>query len=58
MLKVLKMEGATVNGGQQGANLSMNQTLEGHKGSVVVADWNPRHDKLTTSDRNLSLIHI
>ena len=52
MLKVLKMEGATVNGGQQGANLSMNQTLEGHKGSVVVADWNPRHDKLTTSDRN------
>ena len=52
MLKVLKMESATVNGGQQGANLSMNQTLEGHKGSVVVADWNPRHDKLTTSDQN------
>ena len=24
----------------------------GHKGSVVVADWNPRHDKLTTSDQN------
>ena len=52
MLKVLKLESATVKGGQQGGNLSMNQTLEGHKGSVVVADWNPRHDKLTTSDQN------
>ena len=52
MLKVLMLESATVKGGQQGGNLSMNQTLEGHKGSLVVADWNPRHEKLTTSDRN------
>lgn len=28
----------------------MNQTLEGHAGSVVCCTWNPVHRKLTTSD--------
>ncbi|RKO87327.1 WD40-repeat-containing domain protein, partial [Blyttiomyces helicus] len=32
------------------SNLSMNQTLEGHGGAVVVSTWNPQHRKLTTSD--------
>ncbi|KAI8815756.1 uncharacterized protein EV422DRAFT_581893 [Fimicolochytrium jonesii] len=32
------------------ANLSMNQTLQGHSGSVVVSTWNLHHRKLTTSD--------
>lgn len=34
------------------ANLSMNQTLEGHNGRVQVITWNEQHQKLTTSDEN------
>lgn len=34
------------------ANLSMNQTLEGHSGKVQVITWNESHQKLTTSDQN------
>jgi WD repeat-containing protein 35 len=30
--------------------LSMNQTLEGHKGAVLRTTWNSQHKKLTTSD--------
>ncbi|KAJ3069811.1 WD repeat-containing protein 35 [Podochytrium sp. JEL0797] len=33
------------------SNLSMNQTLEGHSGAVVVSKWNETHKKLTTSDQ-------
>lgn len=32
------------------SNLSMNQTLEGHNGTVMCLAWNPSHRKLTTSD--------
>ena len=51
MLKVLKLEGPA----QPGAaaprkTLSMNQTLEGHNGSVVCSTWNGQYRKLTTSD--------
>jgi WD repeat-containing protein 35 len=58
MLKVLKLEqaAATSNSQQKGlaapSNLSMNQTLEGHKGNVVVVVWNEQQKKLTTSDDN------
>ncbi|KAL5040558.1 hypothetical protein RTP6_007573 [Batrachochytrium dendrobatidis] len=34
------------------SQLSMNQTLEGHQGPVLVATWNKHHHKLTTSDGN------
>ncbi|KAJ3300442.1 WD repeat-containing protein 35 [Borealophlyctis nickersoniae] len=34
------------------SNLSMNQTLEGHNGAVVVSTWNLQHRKLTTSDEH------
>lgn len=34
------------------ANLSMNQTLEGHSGKIQVITWNEQHQKLTTSDQN------
>lgn len=34
------------------ANLSMNQTLEGHNGIVMCLAWNPCHQKLTTSDES------
>ncbi|XP_021109184.1 WD repeat-containing protein 35 isoform X7 [Heterocephalus glaber] len=34
------------------SNLSMNQTLEGHSGSVQVVAWNEQYQKLTTSDQN------
>lgn len=34
------------------ANLSMNQTLEGHNGVVMCLAWNPCHQKLTTSDES------
>ena len=30
--------------------LSMNQTLEGHSGDIMVAAWNEHYRKLTTSD--------
>ncbi|KAJ3096803.1 WD repeat-containing protein 35 [Phlyctochytrium planicorne] len=33
------------------SNLSMNQTLEGHSGAVVVSKWNEQYRKLTTSDQ-------
>ncbi|GBG63808.1 hypothetical protein CBR_g39592 [Chara braunii] len=66
LLKVLKLEsgpardakasgrkgGATAAGGAGAANnLSMNQTLEGHNGAVVVVQWNENYRKLTTSDQ-------
>lgn len=58
MLKVLKLEQAATSTAttqsQKGlaapSNLSMNQTLEGHKGNVVVVCWNEQQQKLTTSD--------
>jgi WD repeat-containing protein 35 len=56
MLKVLKLEQAAVSSTNQQkglaapSNLSMNQTLEGHKGNVVVVVWNEQQQKLTTSD--------
>lgn len=34
------------------SNLSMNQTLEGHKAPVQVVTWNESMQKLTTSDRD------
>ncbi|KAH6588195.1 hypothetical protein BASA61_006004 [Batrachochytrium salamandrivorans] len=34
------------------SQLTMNQTLEGHQGPVLVATWNQNHHKLTTSDGN------
>ncbi|TPX70337.1 hypothetical protein SpCBS45565_g01735 [Spizellomyces sp. 'palustris'] len=68
LLKVLKLENAAnasgAGDGQTGgnersnkaaaapSNLSMNQTLEGHNGAVVVSTWNIQHRKLTTSDDN------
>jgi len=34
------------------SNLSMNQTLDGHEGSVMCVTWNSNYRKLTTSDEN------
>ena len=50
LLKVLKLDTSTSKGGQS-SNLSMNQTLEGHNGSVMVVNWNENYRKLTTSDQ-------
>lgn len=58
MLKVLKLEQAAVSTTQQKgglaapSNLSMNQTLEGHKASIQVVVWNETQQKLTTSDQD------
>lgn len=58
MLKVLKLEQAAVSTIQQKgglaapSNLSMNQTLEGHKASIQVVVWNETQQKLTTSDED------
>lgn len=57
MLKVLKLEApsdteAKLRGIAAPSNLSMNQTLEGHKGGVMCVTWNPQYRKLTTSDAN------
>lgn len=63
LLKVLKLEQSSTSdpaGARRGSeatgtnpapsNLTMNQTLEGHSGGVVVSTWNTQHRKLTTSD--------
>ena len=52
-LKVLKLEGPDMKGGKKdaGGTLTMNQTLEGHNGSVQVITWNEHYQKLTTSDQ-------
>ncbi|XP_028927849.1 WD repeat-containing protein 35 isoform X1 [Ornithorhynchus anatinus] len=60
LLKVLKLETQTgedrddakLRGLAAPSNLSMNQTLEGHSGSVQVVTWNEQYQKLTTSDQN------
>jgi WD repeat-containing protein 35 len=53
LLKVLKLESSDTSkaGGAQ-SNLSMNQTLEGHQGNIMVITWNGNYRKLTTSDQN------
>eukprot|EP00741_Cyanophora_paradoxa_P024440 tig00022075_g23597.t1 len=55
LLKVLKLESATGKEakakGAAASNLSMNQTLEGHNGSVMCVTWNENFRKLTTSDQ-------
>ncbi|XP_030568402.1 WD repeat-containing protein 35 isoform X2 [Drosophila novamexicana] len=55
LLKVLKLDQAANNGQTKGglaavSNLSMNQTLDGHKESVKVVTWNDAQHKLTSSD--------
>jgi len=56
MLKVLKLEitgnDAKLRGVAAPTNLTMNNTLDGHKGKVVVVSWNERNKKLTSSDQN------
>ncbi|NXA51529.1 WDR35 protein, partial [Nothocercus julius] len=56
LLKVLKLETQTDEAKLKGlaapSNLSVNQTLEGHSGSVQVVTWNEQYQKLTTSDQN------
>jgi WD repeat-containing protein 35 len=55
LLKVLKLESSTENPGKAAgaqSNLSMNQTLEGHQGNILVITWNENFRKLTTSDQN------
>ncbi|NXU58811.1 WDR35 protein, partial [Turnix velox] len=56
LLKVLKLETqsdeAKIKGLAAPSNLSVNQTLEGHSGSVQVVTWNEQYEKLTTSDQN------
>mmetsp|Transcript_9052 Transcript_9052/g.14851 ORF Transcript_9052/g.14851 Transcript_9052/m.14851 type:complete len:1200 (+) Transcript_9052:114-3713(+) len=61
LLKVLKLEsvtsakesgkGAASTKGGAPSNLSMNQTLEGHNGSVMCVTWNENFRKLTSSDQ-------
>jgi WD repeat-containing protein 35 len=57
LLKVLKLdsgegEGVKNKGLAAPKNLSMNQTLEGHNGSVAAVCWNETYQKLTSSDQN------
>ncbi|KAH7444660.1 hypothetical protein KP509_02G086900 [Ceratopteris richardii] len=59
LLKVLKLPSPGSSGDNETkkdpfiaaqSNLSMNQTLEGHQGSVLVVRWNECYRKLTSSD--------
>lgn len=53
LLKVLKLEATDPRGGVAApTTLTMNQTLDGHGGAVVVATWNENNRKLTTSDES------
>ena len=49
LLKVLKLE---IDRNKTTSNLSMNQTLDGHEGSISVVGWNEQYRKLTSSDQN------
>ena len=56
LLKLLKLDiqqdkNSKVKGLAAPSNLSMNQTLEGHSGTVQVVTWNNFHQKLTSSDQ-------
>ena len=54
LLKVLKLDSSRAvdkKGAGGPSNLSMNQTLEGHNGSVMCVCWNENYRKLTTSDQ-------
>ena len=50
LTRVIKLESTS---GDNKSNLSMNQTLEGHQGSIMVVNWNENFRKLTTSGKNL-----
>eukprot|EP01006_Ploeotia_vitrea_P054301 TRINITY_DN67870_c2_g4_i1.p1 TRINITY_DN67870_c2_g4~~TRINITY_DN67870_c2_g4_i1.p1 ORF type:complete len:1236 (-),score=168.86 TRINITY_DN67870_c2_g4_i1:194-3901(-) len=53
LLKVLKLDtGSGADKGKAPNNLSMNQTLDGHEGSIMVVGWNENYRKLTSSDSN------
>ncbi|KAI9557994.1 hypothetical protein GHT06_014747 [Daphnia sinensis] len=55
LLKIVRLDSnknAVNSSGQVQSNLSANQTLEGHNGSVSIAVWNETSQKLTTSDQN------
>ena len=53
LLKVIKLATCGPDGAfRTSRQLSMNQTLEGHVGSVTWVCWNEKHCKLTTSDQN------
>jgi WD repeat-containing protein 35 len=52
LLKILKLEEGTSSTEKTATQLSMNQTLEGHSGSVTMSVWNIHHQKLTSSDSN------
>lgn len=63
-MQVLRLEGSSSReikaansaakgqGAAQPGNLSLNQTLEGHNGSVLCVTWNDSFQKLTTSDES------
>jgi WD repeat-containing protein 35 len=53
LLKVIKLESGK---GEGGGNLSMNQTLTGHTGTVDIVIWNENYSKLTTSDEKGMII--
>ncbi|CAD7934483.1 unnamed protein product [Amoebophrya sp. A120] len=52
LLKVIKLETPSANSSSSSSNLSMNQTLEGHQGTIINCTWNENFRKLTTSDQN------
>lgn len=52
LLKVLKLDAQEGSKAAGGSNLSMNQTLEGHQGNIMVVVWNENFRKLSTSDQH------
>eukprot|EP01138_Halocafeteria_seosinensis_P016315 gb/GECG01016645.1/.p1 GENE.gb/GECG01016645.1/~~gb/GECG01016645.1/.p1 ORF type:complete len:1236 (+),score=172.06 gb/GECG01016645.1/:1-3708(+) len=55
LMRILKLEtqpSQGITGVAAPTQLTMNQSLEGHNGAVLVAAWNPQFQKLTTSDEN------
>ncbi|KAI1284858.1 WD repeat-containing protein 35 [Halotydeus destructor] len=54
LLKVIKLDSTSSDGGHKSLvapkNLSMNQNLEGHNGTVVGCLWNELYQKLTSCD--------
>ncbi|EUB57703.1 WD repeat-containing protein 35 [Echinococcus granulosus] len=55
LLKVLKFESSKFDANKGSAlqnGISMNQTLEGHSGTIQLITWNEQFEKLTTADEH------
>jgi WD repeat-containing protein 35 len=52
LLRVLKLESSTPELQKEQKTSVSSQTLQGHSGNVILVEWNPKYQKLSTADSN------